>query len=397
MYELVLALNAIANKLQSVGLYGGYSQGGGHSMLGSIHGMGADQILSFQVVTADGQFLTASPTENIDLFWAIRGGGGSAFGIVTSMVVKAFKDIETTVGTLGWSVQGNNITHDTFWKGVSTYFSYFENFTDQGTTAEWFIYPKGAYPLIAPPDGQAKLDMTFVAPGKTLEETKAITAPWLAEMKALGINIQVEWANFPSYHTAYYSVFAPTPSALMPYDLSYASRLVPRENFDKNKKLDVTVAAYRTIADEGHMFNGYQYAPTLEAGAPVGPEGNAVNPAWRKALSHTIVFVNWPDNSTAQQQMQIRKDFAANTMKPLLDATPGAGSYLNEADRTEKDFQQSFYGTNYPRLLEIKKKYDPDDVFWAVTAVGSEGWAVRSEQGLPTEDGPLCRVTDDSI
>lgn len=79
-------------------------------------------------------------------------------------------------------------------------------------------------------------------------------------------------------------------------------------------------------------------------------------------------------------------------MKGLRDATPGAGSYMNEADRLEPGFQSSFYGNNYPRLLEIKRKYDPDDVFWAVNAVGSEGWEVRSVDGLPTEDGPLCRV-----
>ncbi len=177
---------------QSVGLYGGYSQGGGHSMLSSIHGMGADQILSIQVVTADGQFITASPTANTDLFWAMRGGGGSSFGVVTSMIVKAFEDVEATVGTLEWSVKENNISVDTFWKGVSSYFSYFENFTAQGTAAQWFIYPKGNYPDISPPDGQPRFQLSpFFAPGKTLEQTVAITAPWLADMKSLGINISM--------------------------------------------------------------------------------------------------------------------------------------------------------------------------------------------------------------
>jgi FAD/FMN-containing dehydrogenase len=355
-------------------------------MLGSLHGMGADQVLEMQVVTADGQFLTASPTENTDLFWAIRGGGGSTFGIVTSMIVKAFKDVETTVGTLGWSVQGNNISNDTFWRGVSSYFSYFKGFTEQGLSSEWYITQTNGNPTfsVAP----------FFAPGKTLEETQIIAAPWLADMKSLGITLSVTWSHFPSYWTALKDVYDPTTVSLAGYFGGYASRIWPGENFDKNEKLDVTVAAIRQTAEAGHMFVGYMYAPTLQAGAPVGPNGNAVHPAWRQALVFTIVFVQWPPSATAEEQLQIRQDFATEGMKPIRDVTPGAGSYMNEGDRLEPDLQQSFYGPNYEELLAVKRKFDPDDVFWAATAVGSEGWAVRSVDGLPNENGHLCRVTE---
>jgi hypothetical protein len=54
-------------------------------------------------------------------------------------------------------------------------------------------------------------------------------------------------------------------------------------------------------------------------------------------------------------------------------------------------FSRFLWG-DYEKLLLIKRKYDPGDVFWAVTAVRREGWAVRSVDGLPTENGPLCRV-----
>ncbi|KAE8448784.1 hypothetical protein EG329_008786 [Mollisiaceae sp. DMI_Dod_QoI] len=388
-------LMVVGGVCDSVGLFGGYSQGGGHSMLGSLHGMGADQVLSIQVVTADGNFITASPTENTDLFWALRGGGAGTFGVVTSMTVKAFKDIEMTVGTLEWSVKGNNISIDTFWQGVSSFFSYFDNFTEQGSSAQWNIFPNGSLsfsegsPLLANPRFQI---MPFMTPGKPLEEAKKITAPWLAEMNVLGINITMDWNHFPSYHTAYYSVFSSTDVAIMPYSMSYASRLVPRENFNKSQKLNETVAAYRKISEAGHFFNAYMYAPTLKAGAPVGPDGNAIHPAWRNGLSHTIIFQQWNQTIAPDQQMKIRQDFATDVMKQLRDITPGAGSYGNEGDVLEPDFQHSFYG-DYEKLLKIKGKYDPDDVFWAVTAVGSEGWAVRSVDGLPTQNGPLCRVS----
>lgn len=69
----------------------------------------------------------------------------------------------------------------------------------------------------------------------------------------------------------------------------------------------------------------------------------------------------------------------------MRDLTPGAGCYINEASNIEPDFQQAFYGggERYERLLKIKREYDPEGVFWAAVAVGSEEWTEK--------DGVLCR------
>jgi FAD/FMN-containing dehydrogenase len=61
----------------SVGYGGGWVLGGGHGLLTSVHGLGADQVLSLNVVTADGRFVTADLNQNKELFFALRGGGGS--------------------------------------------------------------------------------------------------------------------------------------------------------------------------------------------------------------------------------------------------------------------------------------------------------------------------------
>jgi hypothetical protein len=61
----------------TVGPYGGFTAGGGHSTFSSYFGLGSDQVLSIEVVTAGGKFVTADPAQNSDLFWAMRGGGGS--------------------------------------------------------------------------------------------------------------------------------------------------------------------------------------------------------------------------------------------------------------------------------------------------------------------------------
>ena len=81
-------------------------------------------------------------------------------------------------------------------------------------------------------------------------------------------------------------------------------------------------------------------------------------------------------------------------MTSLRDITPAGGAYGNEANVGEPNWQQAFWGSNYPRLLELKKKYDPTELFYVHHGVGSEGWVVQDKGivGVQSTDGPLCRV-----
>jgi hypothetical protein len=69
----------------------------------------------------------------------------------------------------------------------------------------------------------------------------------------------------------------------------------------------------------------------------------------------------------------------------LTTISPDSGAYLNEADWKQPNWQSTFYGSHYPALEEIKLKFDPDHMFYARTAVGSESWVEES-------DGRLCQV-----
>jgi hypothetical protein len=115
------------------------------------------------------------------------------------------------------------------------------------------------------------------------------------------------------------------------------------------------------------------------------PSSNAVLPAWRNAVMSMTVIGPW--NFTApREQMLAKEDEVTNSVTPQLEAvTPGSGTYLNEADFRQKNWQETFYGSNYPRLRWVKAKYDPYNLFYATTAVGSEAWTVAS-------DGRLCRA-----
>jgi FAD/FMN-containing dehydrogenase len=64
-----------------------------------------------------------------------------------------------------------------------------------------------------------------------------------------------------------------------------------------------------------------------------------------------------------------------SAMKELLRVAPHPGAYVSESDFFERDWQQSFWGPNYPQLLAIKDKYDPDGLFFVHHGVGSERWS----------------------
>src|SRR5688572_20006121 len=105
--------------------------------------MGADQVLAFGIVTPDSRFITASAKENADLFWAVRGGGGGTWGVVTSMIVKAYPTVPVTTAKIDFGTQANNISKEIYYKGVRSFLSNFERFCAAGTYSYWFAFLAG--------------------------------------------------------------------------------------------------------------------------------------------------------------------------------------------------------------------------------------------------------------
>lgn len=89
-----------------------------------------------------------------------------------------------------------------------------------------------------------------------------------------------------------------------------------------------------------------------------------------------------PLNETAAKHAA---DVVDSLYQPLRDLTPNGGAYINEAFHFEKNWQKTFWGDNYDRLLQIKRRVDPDDVFWCAPCVGNERWQ-------QDKTGKLCRV-----
>lgn len=359
----------------TVGVMGGYVQGGGHSPLGSIHGMAADHVLSMEVVTADGQFVTADSTQNSDLFWALRGGGGGTFGIVTSVTVKAYPDIQVTVVQFAFSTSAT-VTADNFWKGVRAYFDYFITFTDAGMYSYFWIFPFG--------------DLTFsmqplFAPGLSSAQTLALLKPWFTTLASLGIVVTPTTQNFNNFYEAWAAGFP--QEAVANSGAIIGSRLWPRSLWASKASLDAAFAAWKSSADAGLLLINFNIAPTAARG---GNPNNAVLPAWRDTLMHAINGPGWAPDANATT-IKAARDLLTSQQN-LWKKAGTNGGYLGECDIEDPDFATSFFGKNYAKLLTIKKKYDPKGVFWVRTGVGSEGLAVRSSDTIHDENGKLCTV-----
>ncbi|KAL5046747.1 hypothetical protein BDW71DRAFT_207232 [Aspergillus fruticulosus] len=304
---------------------GGYILGGGHSPLSSIYGLAADQVLSMEVVTPDGRFVTASFEENQELFWALRGGGGSTFRVVTSVTVKAYATIPVTTSTFTFST-GGDITYDDFWAGFRAYLDYLISNSDAGVYSYFFIIPSdGQFTFLMPP---------FVAPNRTLEETNAILAPWFNQLNDLGITFEANTTYFDNFYDAWLGSFP--LEVVEKTHVATGSRLFPRENFENGTLLDQTSEAIKASSDAGLIYIAFNMAPTLERG---GYPDNAANPAWRNAVMHALSSVNWAPNATTEEIKAARHEFTYKHMQRWRDVSPGSGAYLGESDRTEPDFQ----------------------------------------------------------
>jgi hypothetical protein len=113
----------------------------------------------------------------------------------------------------------------------------------------------------------------------------------------------------------------------------------------------------------------------------------SMNTAWRDAVLHFIVTAGFPDwyNFTAAKPTLDRLTYdRVGILKP---SAPNTGSYLNEGDAYDPNWQFDFFGLNYARLREIKTKYDPNSTLWCLACVGNEDW-VEVEQ----QSGILCKA-----
>ncbi|KAG5662014.1 hypothetical protein KAF25_004253 [Fusarium avenaceum] len=365
---------------KSVGL-GGFVTGGGHSLLSPRYGLAVDQVLQMTMVTPSGKILTINEDNHRDLFWAMRGGGGSTFGVLTSITLKVYKTPKISASS--WLVGTSSeapFKHDL----LAYVLSQFPSLADAGLSGYTALSPKTPNPDSSPgaPAEVAGIQGIFVAQDvqdpeyihklfKPINETLQKRWPGMVQFTASNEN----YSSFLKWYDVYYDTGAAGETNYL------VSRLLTKDSLEKDEK------ALGYAVEQGSIPSGGMIAH-LVAGKGVRdarPRGGSasVNPGWRKSYVHILAGKTFEPFNRTDEAQAIKS--LIKTWQPFRKLSPDTGAYVNEALPFEPNWQHTFWGSNYERLLAIKKAVDPEDVFWCFPCVGSEKWEQKS-------NGRLCRV-----
>ena len=259
-------LTVVGGECPTVGLAGGYSQGGGHSALASKYGLAADQVLEWEVIDGRGKFLIANRKKNSDLYWALAGGGGGTYGVVTSMTSKAHDDIPTSGANLTFSSDG--LTQETFYGLVSTFVQLLPPLVDAGAMAEWFV------------TNQSFAMTPATAPGVTTEALSNFLRPLTERLDQLNVKYKLVVQQFPGFLEQYHAMQAPIAVGTF----QYGGRLIPRAVVANRG--DDFVRAIRDGNNDGSPYTGVALNVSK---ARAGDVDNAVLPAWRDTLIDSVL------------------------------------------------------------------------------------------------------------
>ncbi len=312
----------------------GLTLGGGFGWLTRKYGMTVDNLMSVEIVTADGQRLWANAEQNADLFWAVRGGGGN-FGIVTLFDFKLHSvGPEVFSGLVVYPLNEAKSL-------LNKYRDYVKTIPDE--LCVWAILRKAPPLPFLPPEvhGTEVVIFAFMHAGD-VEEGKRLVAPVQQFGKPVG-----EHAGINPF-SAWQQGFDPllTPGA---------------RNYWKSHNFDeLSDEAIDTVIEYAGKLPSEQCEIFI---ALMGGEANRVA-ADETAYAHRDVnFVlnvhgRWAEADEDEKCISWSRDF-------FNAATPYAmgGVYVNFMTEEETDRIGSAYGPNYDRLVQIKRKYDPSNLF----------------------------------
>ena len=364
-------LRVLGGECATVGLAGGYTQGGGHGTLSSTYGLAADNTLEWEVVTADGEHLTATSTDNSDLYWALSGGGGGTYAVVLSLTAKAFPDGIVSGASLLFNTTTTPL--ETFWELIEIWHTLLPALVDSGAMPVYGVF------------NTTFIITSLTVPDKSKEDVDRLLKPFVSELDKRQVIYSYNVTSSPNFLSHFTSYFGPLPEGRFIVAQITGGRLVPRSVVQSKQSNAALTTALRNMVSDGEFYVGGLSLNVRHSVAGNKPDSNAVLPAWRDAIASFLIVSNWNFDVPFDDMLKVEDRLTNEIVPEITKVTPGSGTYLSEGDIRLSTWKEDFYGANYQRLREVKGKYDPKDTFYAGTAVGSDEWKVD-------EQGRLCRV-----
>jgi FAD/FMN-containing dehydrogenase len=312
---------------------GGLTLGGGIGYLARGYGLSIDNLISAEVVTADGQVRAASKDENPDLFWALRGGGGN-FGVVTSFEFQLHPIKDVYVGLFFYELDA-----------AGDLLRFFREFIKDAPEAY------GAYPAfqVAPPlefipadrhgDTLALAVVHWSGPldegeraMKPFRDLAPVVAEMVGPMPYPALNAAFD-AIFPKGIRSYWkgSFVTELTDAAIEQHLAHGSK-VPEVSATMHL-YSINGACHRVASDETAF-------------------------AYREATFAPVIVAAWQDRALDQERIQWVRDYYA-AIAPHSEP----GGYVNFMSDDDQSRVQDNYKGNYQRLVEVKRAYDPGNLF----------------------------------
>jgi FAD/FMN-containing dehydrogenase len=397
--------------------------GGGFGSFSKHYGTAAGSLLEAEVVTADGQIRIANACMNPDLFWALKGGGGGTFGVLSKLTVRTH-DLPEYFGAATFTVKAPS--DEAYRSLLGAFVTFYAehlfndhwgeqahvradnvlaiNMISQGLDREqsqrvwqpfldWVRRSPNGYSIAGP--GGSMLITSF--PARRMWDVQWLGEHWpeLAfprsghPLNAILDDILVHVMHEPVFHRDERPGSAPSDiwwngdaGQVGSYIWGYQSLWMPASLLASDSQAGLAEALFagsRHATIELHFNKGLAGAPP---DAIAAAKDTAMNPAVLTAFALVIVADGqgpaYPGIPGHEPDV-IRGRAAAKAIDQCLEhlrAVAGrSGSYVNETNYFEREWQRAFWGDNYSRLAEIKLKYDPSGLFFVHNGVGSEGWS----------------------
>ena len=373
----------------------GLISSGGFGSFSKNYGMAAAGLLEAEIVTADGVARRVNACKDPDLFWAIKGGGGGSFGVLTKLVLR-MRELPQWFGAASMTIAAQS---DAAFRRLVEQFV--------GFYAQNLLNPHWGEQVAVRPDNT--LHVSMVSAGLDQAQAETVWKPFLDWIRAAPQDFKftdgpdigsmapqrwwdAEWRRSrgntamiadarpgaPATHAWWTGDKDQVGALIHGFESLWlpASLLGPRQ---QAQLADALVAGSRHWEVQLHCNKGLAGAPPEARSAA---RDVATNPAVIESFALALVANGGPPAypglpGAGADPVRARQDAAAvkAAVAPLRALAPDGGAYVSESNYFDRNWQRSFWGKNYGRLRAVKDKYDRDGLFFVHHGVGSEDWS----------------------
>jgi FAD/FMN-containing dehydrogenase len=368
----------------------GLVQSGGFGSFSKGFGTAAANLLEAEVVTADGKVRTVNACNDPDLFWALKGGGGGSWGVVTRQTLRTF-DLPEHFGAAWGGIKARSDA--AFRKLIARFVEHY---------AAHLFNPHWGEQVHVHPDNTLKVSM--VCQGLDAAAAKATWEPFFAWVRAGAQDFEViedlntyagsarGWWDIkhnpsmnpdsrpgaPAWHGWWKGDSAQVGAFLYGYD----SIWLPAALLHSDRQAALTQALFAASRHEQVQlhFNKGMAGSTAEAMAAT--RETATNAEVLDAFALAIIangqrpaYPGMPGAAVDEAAARVDAEKIAAAAQTLRKLVPDGGSYVSESNYFNPRWQAAYWGRNYRRLRAVKAKFDPDGLFFGHNGVGSEDWS----------------------